>query len=190
MPKASAEHVVVSEATSRSPLAAHARNIRLRSLIVQIAVGAVLATVVFVRLESATQFLMLAIAVAFLGVIAVAVGRLLGRDEAAKAGLWHKVFRAVSVEQDGKRRAHASASILVTDDGVAVRRRTSSRFSAATYATIVEVPWTAIERIEYSAGRFGWSYPVFSGPEAKIAAAGAVGTVFRDALQELGASLS
>ena len=185
-----AEHVVVSETEDRHPLASHARNIRLRSLIVQIAVTAVLATVVFVRLESTTQFVILVAVVAVLGAAVTLVTRHLGRDEAAKASRWAGVFPAVSVEQDDKRRAHTSGSMLVTDHGVTIRRRTSSRFSAATYTTIVEMPWSGIERIEYSPGRLGWWYPVISGPDITIAAAGTVGATFRTALQDLGASVS
>ena len=71
---AHAEHVVVSEATDRNPVASHARNLRLRSLIVQIAVTLVLATVVFVRLESPSQFLILVAVVAVVGAVVTAIG--------------------------------------------------------------------------------------------------------------------
>lgn len=190
MPNAPAEHVVIREATNRDPLATHARNIRLRTLIVQIAVGAVLATVIFVRLESAAQFLILMAIVAVLIVVVATIGRRPGRDAITRSSEWVKVFPVVSVEQDGKRRAHAPASVVVTDDGVVVRKRTSSRFAAPTYTTTVEVPWSAVEQIEYSAGRLGWWYPVFNGPNGKIAAAGTAGATFRDAMQKLGASVS
>ena len=187
---AHAENVVVSEATDRNPVATHARNLRLRSLIVQIAVTLVLATVVFVRLESPSQFLIVVAVLAVVGAVATLIARILSRDDAAKNARWAKVFPTVSVEQDGKRRAHTSVSVLVTDAAVVVRRRTSSRFAAATYTTVIETPWSKIDRIEYSPSRLGWWYPVIIGPDIAIAAAGTVGSDFRSALQELGASIS
>ncbi len=189
MAQGSAEHVVVREASDRAPLAAHARNLRLRGLIVQVAVGAVLATVILVRLDSAAQALAL-IAVIAVGAAAYSmISRRAGRDGVARDGRWAKAFPAISVERDDTRRAHSSTSVVLTDDGVVARRRTSARFARATFATVVDVPWSAIERIEYSASRLGWWYPVISGPDVTIAAAGVAGGGFRRALEELGASV-
>lgn len=155
----------------------------------QTAVVAVVAYVVYTRLENTAHFFIGVVGLVVLVPVATALSRRVGSHKHARQGRWSKMFRTISVEIDETRRSHGPAYLVVTDEGVEVRRRTSSRWGSATYETAVDTAWSAITRVEYTPGRLGWWNPVISGTGVKIAPAGSVNRRFREALERLGARI-